>query len=352
MGRRALGLGRSTTAHPLIRRVQATLPTHFSVAPPAPAAHISVSPAVAAPPAALVGARSMVAAAGVGTEVSELFCGADDDETLQRCKGSQTGPPRPPTLRSVPAAMASPGSHARFMSTRAGAGTGARTASSSARVAAAAAPEDDDGEDSDAAAVPLDSDEGEASAEEEEGDDGGDYSKHGTPLEEVAELSAPMRRRLTAAGITSLFPVQARSLAGALARRDVIVRSRTGSGKTMGFAIPIVQALADGGVAGVPPAAGARGRPPRAIILAPTRELARQVEQEIARLTAGTRIVSLAVYGGAAMGPQEGALRNGVDIIVGTPGESRVTSCMHSALTLAVCCVAACSCAAGFAGAD
>lgn len=202
--------------------------------------------------------------------------------------------------------MSSRGSLARMMSTRAG----------------APAPEED--EDSDAAAVPLGADEGEEGDEEDaEGDDGGDYRKHGTPLEEVPDLSANMRRRLTSAGITSLFPVQARTLATALARRDVIVRSRTGSGKTMGFAIPIVQALADGGVAGVPPAAGARGRPPRAIILAPTRELARQVEQEISRLTEGTRITSLAVYGGAAMGPQEGALRNGVDIIVGTPGESR-----------------------------
>lgn len=223
--------------------------------------------------------------------------------------------------------MASPGSPARFMSTRAASSSARVAAKPSAAAAASAADdaEEDDGEDSDASAVPLDSDEDEEAADE--GDDGGDYRKHGTPLEEVAELSAPMRRRLTAAGITSLFPVQARSLATALARRDVIVRSRTGSGKTMGFAIPIVQALADGGVAGVPPAAGARGRPPRAIILAPTRELARQVEQEISRLTAGTRITSLAVYGGAAMGPQEGALRNGVDIIVGTPG--RVTDFME-----------------------
>ncbi|CAN0272964.1 unnamed protein product, partial [Ectocarpus fasciculatus] len=105
-------------------------------------------------------------------------------------------------------------------------------------------------------------------------------------------------------------------------------KSRTGSGKTLAFAIPIIEALdrQSGGESvqrqrggrGRLFSRGAYGRLPRAICVAPTRELAKQVEREFNRIA--PELSSLAVYGGTAQGPQIGEMRRGVDIIVGTPG--------------------------------
>jgi superfamily II DNA/RNA helicase len=131
------------------------------------------------------------------------------------------------------------------------------------------------------------------------------FAEFGVPGTLVAALSA--------AGISTAFPIQAATLPDSLAGRDVLGRGRTGSGKTLAFALPTVAALA---------ASGARRSPrkPRALILVPTRELANQVADTIAPLAraAGQRVTT--VFGGIGQNPQVTALRNGVDVLVACPG--------------------------------
>ncbi len=114
--------------------------------------------------------------------------------------------------------------------------------------------------------------------------------------------------RLEERGITVPSPIQAEALPHALAGKDVLGRARTGTGKTLAFALPIVTRLE---------ASRERGRAPRAIVLAPTRELAKQVAKEFVLLGV---LEILEVYGGTGYGPQEKALARGVDVVVGTPG--------------------------------
>lgn len=125
-----------------------------------------------------------------------------------------------------------------------------------------------------------------------------------------------LQQRLSDAGIESLFPVQEETFSLAAQGRDMFVRSRTGSGKTLGFALPIVDAILrardETGRAPRPRA------PPTGLILAPTRELANQISQEISRIGGGVRVVSL--YGGTPKGPQIRSLRDGCDVVVGCPG--------------------------------
>jgi superfamily II DNA/RNA helicase len=115
--------------------------------------------------------------------------------------------------------------------------------------------------------------------------------------------------RLTRAGRTEPFPIQAAAIPPALAGKDVCGRAPTGSGKTLGFGLPIAQRVA-------------RARPgrPRALILAPTRELAAQIETELRPLLAIRKRYSASFYGGVGFGPQLKALRRGVDVAVGCPG--------------------------------
>ena len=150
----------------------------------------------------------------------------------------------------------------------------------------------------------------------------GGSSDDATPLDAVTCLAPETKARLAAVGITALFPVQVQTVERVLAGQDVVVRSKTGSGKTLGFAIPIIDALLREGR----PAPRARrgdgsggGAAPRVLVLTPTRELAKQVEGEFARL-ASPGLRTLAMYGGTAFGPQAAELRSGVDIVVGTPG--------------------------------
>ena len=102
----------------------------------------------------------------------------------------------------------------------------------------------------------------------------------------------------------------------ALAGDDLIACAETGTGKTVAFVLPILQRLL------TQPSVGKHGRPSRSrvLILAPTRELAVQIEDDIHGLAYHTCITSVAVYGGVGMDAQERALRSGVDIIVATPG--------------------------------
>ena|SRR5437763_1396131 len=115
--------------------------------------------------------------------------------------------------------------------------------------------------------------------------------------------------RLTRDRRTEPFPIQASAIPPGLAGKDVCGRAPTGSGKTLGFGLPIAQRVA-------------RARPghPRALILAPTRELAAQIETELRPLLAIRKRHSASFYGGVGFGPQLKALRRGVDVAVGCPG--------------------------------
>lgn len=108
-------------------------------------------------------------------------------------------------------------------------------------------------------------------------------------------------------------PIQAATLPDSLAGRDVLGRGRTGSGKTFAFALPVVARLAADRQR---PAAGR----PRALVLAPTRELAAQIADSLRPLAKADRLSLLTIFGGVNQNPQVRALRDGVDILVATPG--------------------------------
>ncbi|MDQ3680238.1 MAG: DEAD/DEAH box helicase [Actinomycetota bacterium] len=130
-----------------------------------------------------------------------------------------------------------------------------------------------------------------------------------------AELGVPkpVIAALGRHGVTTPFPIQAATLHSSLAGRDVLGRGRTGSGKTVAFAVPTVAALA----------ASARSRQqrrPRSLIVVPTRELAAQVAAVVAPLAQAMGLRITTVYGGVGQGPQVSALRQGIDILVACPG--------------------------------
>jgi superfamily II DNA/RNA helicase len=122
-------------------------------------------------------------------------------------------------------------------------------------------------------------------------------------------LPDPLVRALSTKGITEPFPVQAATIPDALEGRDVSGKAPTGSGKTLAFGLPLLTRV------------GKAGRlRPRALILAPTRELAEQIKVELAPLAKAVGRSVIAVYGGVGYGPQKGGLRKGVDLLVATPG--------------------------------
>ena len=129
------------------------------------------------------------------------------------------------------------------------------------------------------------------------------------------ELGVPasLTKALAALGITTPFPIQAASLPDSLAGKDVLGRGRTGSGKTYAFALPLLARLA---------ASNKPRRPgrPRALILAPTRELATQIDAALAPLAAALRLRTLVVFGGVGANPQIKGLAAGVDVLVACPG--------------------------------
>lgn len=134
-----------------------------------------------------------------------------------------------------------------------------------------------------------------------------------------AALGVPsqLARELASQGITEPFPIQSATLPDSLAGRDVLGRGRTGSGKTLAFVLPVVARLA---ADGIEPGQRRDGRRPRALILAPTRELVAQINETIMPLTRPLRLRTLTVFGGVSAGPQAQALRKGVDIVVACPG--------------------------------
>ncbi|HEX3088929.1 MAG TPA: DEAD/DEAH box helicase, partial [Ilumatobacteraceae bacterium] len=126
-------------------------------------------------------------------------------------------------------------------------------------------------------------------------------------------VPAPLIAVLAKRDVLSAFPIQSATLPDSLKGHDVLGRGKTGSGKTIAFALPIVARLA---------ASGKRresGRP-RALILVPTRELANQVMTSLKPLAEAMSLRVCTVYGGVGQGPQVSALRQGVDIVVACPG--------------------------------
>eukprot|EP00242_Pyramimonas_sp_CCMP2087_P007416 CAMPEP_0198211166 /NCGR_PEP_ID=MMETSP1445-20131203/22662_1 /TAXON_ID=36898 /ORGANISM="Pyramimonas sp., Strain CCMP2087" /LENGTH=668 /DNA_ID=CAMNT_0043885377 /DNA_START=271 /DNA_END=2273 /DNA_ORIENTATION=- len=126
-------------------------------------------------------------------------------------------------------------------------------------------------------------------------------------------LSQTTKAALRSRGIENLFPIQAGVLKPAMEGRDVIGRARTGTGKTLAFSLPVIEKLLEQRANGERP-----GRLPKCVILAPTRELAKQVEREIAATSPSLR--QLCCYGGVSIMNHERDLKRGVDIVVGTPG--------------------------------
>ena len=123
-------------------------------------------------------------------------------------------------------------------------------------------------------------------------------------------------RVLAELGAATPFPIQAATVAPILEGRDVLARGRTGSGKTIAFGAPLVESI-------LRSQAGSRrefGRSPKALVLAPTRELALQIDRTIQPIARSVGLFTTQIYGGVPQARQVGALKKGVDIIVGTPG--------------------------------
>jgi ATP-dependent RNA helicase DeaD len=124
----------------------------------------------------------------------------------------------------------------------------------------------------------------------------------------LEDLPPPLRAACANAGWTRLMPVQTYALPYLLTGRDLMVQSRTGSGKTGAYLLPLLDRIKSG------------QRAAQALVLVPTRELALQVTHEANALAAGTPLSAVTVYGGVGYGKQMEALRQGAQLVVGTPG--------------------------------
>ncbi|GMH07089.1 hypothetical protein Nepgr_008929 [Nepenthes gracilis] len=137
---------------------------------------------------------------------------------------------------------------------------------------------------------------------------GGDEGLEISKLDISREIVSALSRK----GITKLFPIQRAVLEPAMQGRDMIGRARTGTGKTLAFGIPIMDKIIRYN------AKHGCGRNPLALVLAPTRELAKQVEKEF--YESAPNLYTLCVYGGTPINSQMRSLDQGVDVVVGTPG--------------------------------
>jgi superfamily II DNA/RNA helicase len=141
------------------------------------------------------------------------------------------------------------------------------------------------------------------------------HSKPSTPAPTTTfaalGVPAPLVAALASAGISAPFPIQAATLPDALAGLDILGRARTGSGKTLGFALPLAARLAGGHTLACQP---------RGLVLVPTRELASQVKAVLAPLARIMGLSTVAIFGGVPQKPQVAALRNRADIVIACPG--------------------------------
>ena len=131
---------------------------------------------------------------------------------------------------------------------------------------------------------------------------------------EALGLRAELVRAVADEGYTEPTPVQAQAIPVVLAGRDILAGAQTGTGKTAGFALPLLQLMA------ARTNGDASRRPIRALVLTPTRELAAQIEENFRGYGRHLRLKSTTVFGGVSMNQQIGALRRGVDVLVATPG--------------------------------
>ncbi|MCJ1695541.1 DEAD/DEAH box helicase [Rathayibacter caricis] len=129
-------------------------------------------------------------------------------------------------------------------------------------------------------------------------------------------LGANIVRQLTSMGAAAPFPIQAATIPEVLRGKDVLGRGKTGSGKTIAFGAPVVERLMEnnGGKD------RKQGRAPRALILAPTRELAMQIDRTVQPIARSVGLFTTTIFGGVPQYKQVGALQRGVDIVIATPG--------------------------------
>lgn len=142
------------------------------------------------------------------------------------------------------------------------------------------------------------------------------------PAASFAELGLGLRivESLAALGATAPFPIQAATIPDAIAGRDVLGRGSTGSGKTIAFGAALVERLLVTKPLAERGAKRVEGRPPRALVIAPTRELALQIDRTIQPIARSVGMFTTQVYGGVPQQRQVGGLKRGVDIVIGTPG--------------------------------
>ncbi len=126
-------------------------------------------------------------------------------------------------------------------------------------------------------------------------------------------IEADLVEALSASGISQPFPIQSLTIPDALSGRDVCGKAKTGSGKTLAFGLPMLQRLGPGDRA-------KPGRPPRGLILVPTRELARQVADVLEPLATARNLTLGLCYGGTSMDTQIKTVRAGIDAAIATPG--------------------------------
>ena len=151
------------------------------------------------------------------------------------------------------------------------------------------------------------------------GDAPGDDTYETTRTFESLGVSPELTKALADEGIVSAFPIQALTVADALAGRDVCGKAKTGSGKTLAFGVPLLQRAKATIHAGGPRQA-TRPAKPLALVLLPTRELAVQVHDVLTPLAKKLGLRAVAVYGGADIDRQVSKLRKGADIVIATPG--------------------------------
>ena len=123
-------------------------------------------------------------------------------------------------------------------------------------------------------------------------------------------LSALLKSNLTKNGFKEPTPVQSMAIEPALAGHDLIVTAQTGTGKTLAFVLPLIEALGKKAArTGV-----------RALVLSPTRELALQINETFAKMAAGSGVRAAVVVGGLGEGPQLQSIRKGAQVVIATPG--------------------------------
>lgn len=159
----------------------------------------------------------------------------------------------------------------------------------------------------------------ETSATEQTPDLVTDQAPEPTPEQTFADfgVAEPIVAALAEAGIVHPFPIQALTLPVALSGADIIGQAKTGTGKTFGFGLPLLQRVVAPGEEGSGEPAG---RAPQALVVAPTRELANQVAGDLRSASTKRDLTIATIYGGKDFDPQIKQLKDGVDVVVGTPG--------------------------------